>query len=491
MVKINRLHRKIGHVLFNPAAENILATSSGDYTIKIWDVESGSSSLTLKHGDIVQSLSWSANGSLIVTTSRDKKLRIWDVRQEKPAHVAPGHAGAKSSRVTWMGEHDRVATTGFSKMSDRQLGLWDIRNPSEPSGGFQTLDSISGVCMPFWDDGTQCLYLAGKGDGNIRYFEYEHDKFEYLSEYKSADPQRGIAFIPKRGVNLHENEVMRAFKTVNDSYIEPISFVVPRRAEVFQEDVYLPTYGMKPAMSSAEWLDGKEGLPPKIDLASLYAGEEPAEVSVDYKPPAAEAPPQAPSPATRDASMFEAPAEPSPTFRSPIPSMKEQTSSIKDLASKYNDRDSDNEAEDNGDDTSSFEEVSKPNERHAPSAAEPDEKSPPAAISTNLPPSQASASQPEKSPLPMTQPASSSAAPSPHTPPPTSSTSGGEPLQGYLKDIKSLLEQQNASMAAQSDKITALTKEVDTLRMAVGQKEEKDERIRALEREVEVLKGGN
>lgn len=39
-------------------------------------------------------------------------------------------------------------------------------------------------------------------DGNIRYFEYENDKFEYLSEYKSADPQRGIAFIPRRGINV-------------------------------------------------------------------------------------------------------------------------------------------------------------------------------------------------------------------------------------------------------------------------------------------------
>lgn len=155
--------RKVGHVLFNPAAENILATSSGDYTVKIWDVESSSAKLTLKHTDIVQSLSWSGNGSLLVTTSRDKKLRIWDVRQEKPAHVVPGHAGAKNSRVTWMGEHDRIATTGFSKMSDRQLGLWDIRDPKEPIGGFQMLDSISGVCMPFWDDSTQCLYLAGKG----------------------------------------------------------------------------------------------------------------------------------------------------------------------------------------------------------------------------------------------------------------------------------------------------------------------------------------
>ena len=74
-------------------------------------------------------------------------------------------------------------------------------------------------------------------DGNIRYFEFVQDRFELLSEYKSGDPQRGLAFLPKRGVNTHENEVMRAFKTVNDTYIEPISFIVPRRAEVFQDDI--------------------------------------------------------------------------------------------------------------------------------------------------------------------------------------------------------------------------------------------------------------
>ena len=39
-------------------------------------------------------------------------------------------------------------------------------------------------------------------DGNIRYFEYENDKFEFLSEYKSSEPQRGMAFVPKRGVNV-------------------------------------------------------------------------------------------------------------------------------------------------------------------------------------------------------------------------------------------------------------------------------------------------
>ena len=301
---------------------------------------------------------------MLVTTSRDKKLRVWDVRQEKPAIEVAGHQGAKNSRAVWMGEHDSIATTGFSKMSDRQLALWDIKAPNAPVDGFQMLDSISGVCIPFWDDGTQCLYLAGKGDGNIRYYEFENNKFEYLSEYKSADPQRGVAFLPKRGVNMHENEVMRAYKTVNDSYIEPISFVVPRRAESFQEDIYPPTSGLKPAMSSGEWLDGAEKLPPKINLESVYDGNEGEYSSAESKPtpkPAATA--QAPEPKKDIPQAKPEPTpEPAVTARAPPASMKEQGSSMMAMASKFEDNEP---VEKDDDDASSFEEVQKPIERSA------------------------------------------------------------------------------------------------------------------------------
>ena len=353
-------------MLFNPAAENVLATASGDFTVKVWDISSSdvkNAKLTLKLGDICQSLSWSADGSLLVTTSRDKKLRIWDVRQEKPAQEVQGHSGAKNSRAVWMGEHDRIATTGFSRMSDRQLALWDMRAPREPIGGVQSLDSISGVCMPFWDEGTQCLYLAGKGDGNIRYFEYENDKFEYLSEYKSADPQRGVAFLPKRGVDLHDNEVMRAYKTVNDSYIEPVSFIVPRRAESFQSDVYPPCTGTKPAMSSEEWFGGKSALPPKIDMESLYEGQEAKEVPADAKPPSKA--PEEIKPAAPAKQLEPEPPKDEPVAvasRGAPPSMKEQSGSIAALADKFADKDDEEEVED---DTSSFEEVAKPVERPA------------------------------------------------------------------------------------------------------------------------------
>jgi len=369
--KLSGHSRKVGHVLFNPAAENVLASSSGDYTIKLWDLEDGKSKLVLKHNDIVQSLSWSGNGSMLVTTSRDKKLRFWDVRQEKAAHEVAGHTGAKNSRCVWMGDHDRVITTGFSRMSERQMGLWDIRNPTKPvRGDFDYLDSSSGVGMPFWDDGTQMLFLAGKGDGNIRYFEYENDKFEPLSEYKSSDPQRGLAFMPKRGVNTHENEVMRAYKTVNDAYIEPVSFIVPRRSETFQDDIYPPTVGLKPAMGSGDWLGGKTAFPPKFSMEDMYDGHEPTEVAAATttrttppEPGPVPAPAPGPAPAKKIEPEISKPP-PVPIVMAEKPKMEDNKQSMVNMAAKFADAE---EVDSPDEDSSSFEEVQKPVEQ--PTAA--------------------------------------------------------------------------------------------------------------------------
>ncbi|KAH8176156.1 type of WD40 repeat domain-containing protein [Sarocladium implicatum] len=460
--------RKVGQVLFNPAAENILASASGDFTVKLWDIGTGQAPLTLKHADIVQSLSWNATGSMLVTTSRDKKIRVWDVRQERPVHEAPGHGGAKNSRAVWMGEHNRFATTGFSRMSERQIALWEPGNP-EPIGGFTMLDSISGVCMPFWDDGSNCLYLAGKGDGNIRYYEYENDKFEYLSEYKSPDPQRGIAFLPRRGINVHENEVMRAYKTVNDAYIEPISFTVPRRAETFQADIFPPAFGTKPAVSAQEWLDGKTATPSKIDLESVYEGTAPKEVASDYKAPASI---QA-TPVSKPAPPKEEPKkeEPKPVARAPPPSMNEQKGSMAKIAGRFQDKEEEEE-EDDDDETSSFEEVSRPQPR------------------TSMP----VRSEPKPTPTPAAAPAPISIASPVRTNPPSATatptaTSVGQSQSGVessLDQIKLLIENQTRIISAQNDKIGQLAAEVDAIKRKVGSgSQDQSERIRQLELELE------
>ena len=131
----------------------------------------------------------------------------------------------QGARVTWMGEHDRIATTGFSKMSDRQIGIWEAGSLSNVK--MTLIDQSSGVLMPFWSD-NNLLFLAGKGDGNIRYYEYETDTLYPLAEHKSSDPQRGMCFLPRRALNVAECEIARAYKLAG-STVEPIAFVVPRK----------------------------------------------------------------------------------------------------------------------------------------------------------------------------------------------------------------------------------------------------------------------
>ena len=99
-----------------------------------------------------------------------------------------------------------------------------------------TIDQSSGVLMPFYNDANSILFVAGKGDGNIRYYEYENDNLHFLSEFGAKDPQRGMTFLPRRALDVSENEVARAYK-ISGSTVEPLAFIVPRKAESFQASV--------------------------------------------------------------------------------------------------------------------------------------------------------------------------------------------------------------------------------------------------------------
>jgi coronin-1B/1C/6 len=273
---------------------------------------------------------------------------------------------------------------------------------------------------------------------------------------------------------------MRAYKTVNDAYIEPISFTVPRRAEVFQSDIYPPATGMKPAMSAAEWLSGKDGIPSKIDLESVYEGNTPVEVASNYNT-SVSAP--APTPAPGAAPPKTAP-EPTPVSRAPPPTMSEQKGSIASLADKFQDNDLDED-----DDDSSFEEISQPIQKSIPSGARSDTKH----ISSPTVPS-------TKTPLPKPVPIAASTSPTSRsvqlpiispTPMSTSTvtTSSSTNVESSLEQIKSLLEAQTKTITAQSEKIGHLAQEVDTLKMRVGSgTTDQSERIRQLELELEAAR---
>ncbi|KJA22756.1 hypothetical protein HYPSUDRAFT_201850 [Hypholoma sublateritium FD-334 SS-4] len=286
VLRIDASPRKVGQVLFHPTASNIVASSSGEYTVKLWDLANPEDprSVLTGHSDIVQSLAFNPTGTLLATTSRDRKLRIFDPRVGREAvRTNDGHSGIKGSRVTWMGDLDKLATTGFSKMSDRQVAIWETGG----LGNVKTisLDQSAGVVMPFWTD-NNILFLAGKGDGNIRYYEYESDSLYALSEHKSSEPQRGMCFLPRRALNVADCEIARAYK-VHGSSIEPIAFIVPRKADSFQSDIYPPAPSVEPSLTAAEFFNGKTAPLKLVGLGdgTVFSGPTPSAVHSSAAPP--------------------------------------------------------------------------------------------------------------------------------------------------------------------------------------------------------------
>ncbi len=262
--------RKVGTVSWNPVANNVLATTGADFVIKIWDVETGDSKFDAEgHGNLIQSCRWNWNGSKLVTACKDKKLRTFDPRQPTAIEEWHGHDGVKGPRALFAGKNDFVVSAGTSKSSDRQLFVWDPKKLTEPVYKLN-VDTSSGQFMCWYDDDTQILWVGGKGDGNIRYYELDTsaEKLELfeLSQFKSNEPQKGLAMVPKRALDIKSCEIARFLKLTPKDMVIPISMQVPRKSELFQDDIFPDTFAGKPACSLDEWVGGANPEPVLMSL---------------------------------------------------------------------------------------------------------------------------------------------------------------------------------------------------------------------------------
>lgn len=259
--------KKVSFCTCNPSASSIVASTSFDLTCRIWNLAEQEEVFNLPVPDQVMCLKWNYNGSLLAATCKDKKLRIIDPRASKIVCEAKIHDGAKASKVEWLGgasmteECNKLVTTGFSQQAERQIGIWDMRKfPSSPEGDAEALDMIlldqgTGALYPYFDPGTQMLYIAGKGDANVRYFEVVPSEpyLHFIADFRTTTPQKGFDFLPKRCVDTTNHEIMRGLKLETGAVI-PITFRVPRKSEAFQEDLFPDCPAGVPAMAPDEWV---------------------------------------------------------------------------------------------------------------------------------------------------------------------------------------------------------------------------------------------
>ena len=252
LVTLTGHRRKVGLIDWHPTADNVLVSAGHDNMVMVWNVKKGEVITTIScHPDTVHSLSWDRTGARLVTTCKDRRLRLVDARTGSVNGIGQGHDGGKASKVVWLADKNLIFTTGFSKHSERQFAIWDPKDLSKPLK-LETLDCSSGVLNPVYDPDTSMMYLIGRGDGNVRFYEIlsEAPWVFYLSEFVSGTPHRSLAVLPKRGVDVMSCEVTRFFKLhTNKDMVEPISMVVPRKTDMFQDDIYPETAAPIPALT--------------------------------------------------------------------------------------------------------------------------------------------------------------------------------------------------------------------------------------------------
>ncbi|NP_001083772.1 coronin 1C L homeolog isoform X2 [Xenopus laevis] len=264
--------KRVGIVTWHPTARNVLLSAGCDNVVIIWNVGTGEALINLEdmHNDMIYSVCWNRNGSLICTASKDKKLRVIDPRKmEVVSEKDKAHEGARPMRAIFLSDGN-VFTTGFSRMSERQLALWNPKNLEEPIA-LHEMDTSNGVLLPFYDPDTNIIFLCGKGDSSIRYFEItdESPYVHYLSTFSSKEPQRGMGYMPKRGLDVNKCEIARFYK-LHERKCEPIIMTVPRKSDLFQDDLYPDTAGPDAPVEAEDWFDGKNADPILISLKQGY-----------------------------------------------------------------------------------------------------------------------------------------------------------------------------------------------------------------------------
>jgi WD40 repeat protein len=218
--------KKVSMLAYHPCAEEVMASASFDNTVNVWNIQNSQSYAKIGINEAPLSLDWNYNGSLVGCTTKEKLIHVIDPRESKIILTSKSMDSTKPQKMGFL-DSNYLFSCGVSKSNERQIRLYDMRNFGECLSTTM-LDTQTGTLMPYYDADSGLIFLPGRGEGNLKYCDFSNGAIKYASEYRSSNPQKGIAAFPKRAMNYNRCELARFAKlTINT--IEFLSFYFPKR----------------------------------------------------------------------------------------------------------------------------------------------------------------------------------------------------------------------------------------------------------------------
>lgn len=270
LVDLSGHQKKVTNLRWHPVANNVLASGSADHVVRVWDIATQQSKLAFEDcKEVIHDISWNTDGSLLAVLSKDHKVRMFDPRAATAVQEFTAFTGIKKGSVRFADKTGKILCVGFSRSGFRQVQVWDSKDLSK-AASTKDVDQSAGIQITHYDPDNNILYLGGKGDSSIKYFELVDNTLHFLSEFRDTSSQKGLCFLPKRACDTRKVEIAKALRVQRDA-VKPVSFQVPRKSDIFQQDLYPDTYAGVAGLEADEWFSGKNKAPV---MTSMRPGEE-------------------------------------------------------------------------------------------------------------------------------------------------------------------------------------------------------------------------